>query len=164
MIISVGVNVYPVEVEEVIHQIPGVQDTAVIGVPDERWGEAVKAVVVLEPGVRITEAEIIAYCKERLAAFKVPKSVFFEQIPRTRTGKIFKRELQEILGEWRHSNLVNGLPHQTVSEGMNPYARPDDLAAKVLKELVKKAHIIVGEYRTRVEGCMLVLSRRIHKY
>jgi long-chain acyl-CoA synthetase len=96
MIISGGVNVYPVEVEEVIHQIPGVQDTAVIGVPDERWGEAVKAVVVLEPGAKITEAEIIAYCKERLAAFKVPKSVdFVEQIPRTQTGKILKRELRK---------------------------------------------------------------------
>jgi long-chain acyl-CoA synthetase len=96
MIITGGVNVYPVEIEEVIHRIEGVVDVAVIGVPDERWGEAVKAVVVPAPGAAISESDIIAYCKEKLAAFKVPKSVdFVEQIPRTQTGKILKRELRK---------------------------------------------------------------------
>jgi long-chain acyl-CoA synthetase len=96
MIITGGVNVYPVEIEEVLLQMDQVQDAAVIGVPDQQWGEAVKAIIVLKPGAGITEDEIITYCKGRLAGFKVPKSVdFVDFIPRTTTGKILKRELRK---------------------------------------------------------------------
>ena len=70
-------NVYPVEIEEVLYTMGGIQDAAVIGVPDQEWGEAVKAVVVLQDGARISEAQVIEFCKARLAGFKVPKSVDF---------------------------------------------------------------------------------------
>lgn len=96
MIITGGVNVYPVEIEETLSHLPQVQDVAVIGVPDPRWGEAVKAVVAVRPGESLTAGEVIAFCKDRLAGFKVPKSVdFVDVIPRTPTGKILKRELRK---------------------------------------------------------------------
>jgi len=96
MIITGGINVYPVEIEEVLYTLEGIQEAAVIGVPDPNWGEAVKAVVVLAPDATVSEEDIIRYCKERLASFKVPKSVdFVRTIPRTQTGKILKRELRK---------------------------------------------------------------------
>ena len=96
MIISGGENVYPAEVESALYGHPAITDVAVIGVPDERWGEAVKAVVVLKPGSQASEAEIIAYARERIAAYKLPKSVdFVDALPRTPSGKILKRELRE---------------------------------------------------------------------
>ncbi|CAA7601214.1 AMP-dependent synthetase/ligase [Acididesulfobacillus acetoxydans] len=96
MVISGGVNVYPVEIEEVLLQLDALQDAAVIGVPDSEWGEVVKAIVVLKPGAVLTAEALIGYCKEHLARFKVPKSVdFVESIPRTQTGKILKRELRK---------------------------------------------------------------------
>ncbi len=96
MIITGGENVYPAEVENAIFGHPAVADVAVIGVPDERWGEAVKAVVVIQPGAEATPAEIIAWARERIAGFKTPKSVdFIEALPRNPSGKILRRELRE---------------------------------------------------------------------
>jgi acyl-CoA synthetase (AMP-forming)/AMP-acid ligase II len=93
MIISGGENIYPAEVENVLMGHPAVTDCAVIGVPDERWGETPKALVVLAADV--PEADLIAYCRERLAHFKCPSSVERrDAIPRNPTGKILKRELR----------------------------------------------------------------------
>jgi acyl-CoA synthetase (AMP-forming)/AMP-acid ligase II len=97
MIISGGFNVYPREVEEVIMAHPGVAETAVIGVPDDMWGEAVKAFIVPREGVKLTEEEVIQYCREKLAGYKKPKSVdFVKEIPKNVYGKINRRELKEI--------------------------------------------------------------------
>ena len=95
MIISGGFNVYPSEVEQVIWGHPAVQDCAVIGVPDEKWGEAVKAVVELNSGQRATAEELIALCKERLGSVKAPKSVdFVDSLPRSPVGKVLKKDLR----------------------------------------------------------------------
>ena len=96
MIVSGGENIYPVEVEAVLAEHPEVVDVAVIGVPDVRWGETVKAIVVRTPGSALDEAALIAFCRERLAGYKRPTSVdFVEVIPRNPTGKVLKRELRE---------------------------------------------------------------------
>mgnify|MGYP006282226779 CR=1 FL=1 len=96
MIISGGKNIYPREIEEVIYTHPAVLETAVIGVPDEYWGESVKALVVLKPGRKATEEEIIALCKDTLASYKKPKSVEFRsQLPKSPTGKLLKRAIRE---------------------------------------------------------------------
>jgi acyl-CoA synthetase (AMP-forming)/AMP-acid ligase II len=96
MIISGGENIYPAEIEDVIFKHPQVADVGVIGYPDPKWGEAVKAIVVKKPGVALTEAELIAWCKERIGKFKIPRQVIFaDAIPRTPTGKILKRELRQ---------------------------------------------------------------------
>jgi acyl-CoA synthetase (AMP-forming)/AMP-acid ligase II len=96
MIVSGGENVYPREVEAVLFQHPALADAAVIGVPDERWGEAVKAVVVLRPGRSASAEEIIEFCKGRLAGYKRPRSVdFVDALPRNPSGKVLKRELRE---------------------------------------------------------------------
>jgi acyl-CoA synthetase (AMP-forming)/AMP-acid ligase II len=96
MIVSGGENVYPAEVESALYGHPAIADVAVIGVPDERWGEAVKAVVVLKPGAVAGADEIIAYARERIAGYKLPKSVdFTDAMPRTPSGKILKRQLRE---------------------------------------------------------------------
>jgi long-chain acyl-CoA synthetase len=96
MIVSGGENVSPAEVENVLMTHPEVGDVAVIGVPDEKWGEAVKAVVVPEAGTSPSEAELIAYARGRLGGFKLPKSVdFVEALPRTPSGKLLKRTLRE---------------------------------------------------------------------
>ncbi|KUI07629.1 long-chain fatty acid--CoA ligase [Mycobacterium lehmannii] len=96
MIVSGGENVYPTEIENVLMTHPDVADVAVIGVPDPTWGEAVKAVVVPAAGCFPGEADLIAYARERLAGFKLPKSVSFaEDLPRTPSGKILKRALRE---------------------------------------------------------------------
>ncbi|HET9498628.1 MAG TPA: long-chain-fatty-acid--CoA ligase [Marmoricola sp.] len=95
MIISGGENVYSPEVERVLAEHPAVMEVAVIGVPDDRWGEIVKAVVSLAPGQEATEDELIAHCREHLARFKCPTSVdFLEALPRNPTGKILKRDLR----------------------------------------------------------------------
>jgi long-chain acyl-CoA synthetase len=94
MIIRGGYNVYPREIEEVLYEHPAVQEAAVIGVEHERHGEEVKAVLVLKPEQRVTADEIVAYCKQKLAAYKYPRIVEFrESLPKTATGKILKREL-----------------------------------------------------------------------
>lgn len=96
MIVSGGENIYPAEVENALMQHPAVADGAVIGVPDDRWGEAVKACVVRKPGVEASEAEIIDFLRARIAHYKCPRSVdFMEAIPRNPTGKILKRVLRE---------------------------------------------------------------------
>jgi acyl-CoA synthetase (AMP-forming)/AMP-acid ligase II len=96
MIISGGFNIYPSEIEQVISSFEAVQECAVIGVPDEDWGEAVKAVVELSPGKTVTAGEIIALCKQRLGSVKAPKSVdFIDELPRSPRGKVLKRELRD---------------------------------------------------------------------
>ncbi len=95
MIISGGENIYPAEVEHTLMAHPGVADIGVIGVPDERWGETVKAVVVRAPGVEVSGDDLIAWSRERLAHYKCPTSVdWAEDLPRNPTGKILKRELR----------------------------------------------------------------------
>jgi len=96
MIVSGGENVYPAEVEKVLSRCSGIADVAVIGVPDDRWGEAVKALVVLQPGSEISAQDIIAYAQQRIARFKCPKSIeFIESVPRNPSGKILKKILRE---------------------------------------------------------------------
>jgi len=96
MIVSGGENVYPAEVESALFGHPAIADVAVIGIPDDKWGEAVKAIVVLKPGAEASEADLIAHARERIAAFKCPKSVdFIAELPRNPSGKILKRELRE---------------------------------------------------------------------
>lgn len=96
VIITGGENVSSIEVEDCIFSHPAVAEVAVIGVPDEKWGETVKALVVVADGAEVTEAEIIAHCKQRMAGFKAPTSVEFrDSIPRTATGKIQKFKLRE---------------------------------------------------------------------
>jgi len=98
MIVTGGENVYPAEVENVLMQHPGVADVAVIGVPDERWGEAVKAIVVKaadDGGSTVDEAGLIAFAREKLAGYKLPKSVdFADALPRNPSGKLLKREIR----------------------------------------------------------------------
>jgi long-chain acyl-CoA synthetase len=95
MIVSGGENVYPAEVENILMTHPDVADVAVIGVPDPRWGEAVKAVVVTS-GAELTEADLIAYARDRLGGYKLPKSVdFVDALPRNPSGKLLKRALRE---------------------------------------------------------------------
>jgi len=96
MIISGGENVYPAEVESAIYGHPQVAEVAVIGVPDERWGEAVKACVVPRDGCAVDEASVIAWARERIAGFKVPKSIdVIPVLPRNPSGKILRRTLRE---------------------------------------------------------------------
>ena len=96
LIITGGYNVYPKEVEDIIYKHPAVFEAAVIGIPDEMWGESVKACVVLKPDAKATEDEIIALCKEHLASYKKPKSVdFIDALPKNLTGKILKAQLRE---------------------------------------------------------------------
>jgi acyl-CoA synthetase (AMP-forming)/AMP-acid ligase II len=97
MIITGGENVYSTEVEHVIYEHPAVLEATVIGVPDEKWGEAIKALVVLKEKARTTEQEIISFVKARIAPFKAPKVVaFLQQLPKTGSGKISKKALREL--------------------------------------------------------------------
>ena len=96
MVISGGVNIYPAEVEAALHAHPAVMDAAVFGVPDEQWGESVKGVVQLRPGLSATADELIAFCDERLAGYKKPRTIdFVEELPRDAAGKLLKRKLRE---------------------------------------------------------------------
>ncbi|TAN31554.1 hypothetical protein EPN29_12925 [bacterium] len=96
MVISGGVNIYPAEVEAVLHAHPAVMDAAVIGVPDKRWGESVKAVVQLRAGASASEADLIVFCGQRLAGYKKPRSIdFVDALPRDAAGKLLKRRLRE---------------------------------------------------------------------
>jgi acyl-CoA synthetase (AMP-forming)/AMP-acid ligase II len=96
MIICAGEKIFGAEVESVLSGHPAVLEAAVIGVPDDRWGEQVKAVVVLRPGMKATFAELAAHCRKHLADFKVPRSVdFTSALPRTPSGKIQKAVLRE---------------------------------------------------------------------
>jgi len=106
MIITGGENVYPSEVEDVVGSHASVRDVAVIGIPDPKWGEAIKAVVIVEDGIEEKEElkeELMSYCKGKIAGYKRPKSVDFikeEEMPRTATGKILHRILREQHGKW----------------------------------------------------------------
>jgi fatty-acyl-CoA synthase len=95
MIVSGGENVYPIEVEELLGTHPDVAEAVVVGVPDERFGQALKAFIVLKPQ-RVVEPESLrAYVKEHLATYKVPRAVeVIEELPRTATGKVLRRELR----------------------------------------------------------------------
>ena len=96
MIISGGFNLYPSEIEQVIWGHPAVQDCAVVGVPDEKWGEAVKAVIELKPGASASVDELMAFCRERLGGMKTPKSVeLWPQLPRSPVGKVLKKDIRE---------------------------------------------------------------------
>ncbi len=99
VIISGGENISTVEVERTLYAHPAVMEVAVVGVPDEKWGEVPKAFVTLKPGATLGEAELIAFCRENLAHFKCPKSVAFGDLPKTATGKIQKFVLRE--AEWK---------------------------------------------------------------
>ncbi|MCW2774541.1 MAG: long-chain-fatty-acid--CoA ligase [Nocardioides sp.] len=107
MIISGGENIYSPEIERVLAEHPAVMEVAIIGVPDDRWGETVKAVVSLTPGTQAAEDELIAYCREHLAHFKCPRSVdIVDALPRNPTGKILKRELRAPYWEGRDRSVV----------------------------------------------------------
>ncbi len=96
MIISGGVNIYPAEIEAVLHAHPAVADAAVIGVPDDDWGESVKAIVQLRNGASASADELIAFCADRIAGYKKPRTVdFVDELPRDAAGKLLKRRLRE---------------------------------------------------------------------
>ena len=106
MIIAGGVNIYPAEIEAAILRHPDVQDVAVIGIPDDEFGEQVKAFCELKPGHRTIEAAIIDFCREHLASYKQPKSLsIVEELPRNTMGKLLKRELREPYWKGRERNV-----------------------------------------------------------
>ena len=110
MIISGGVNIYPQEAENVLATHPAVADVAVIGVPDDEMGEAVKAVVQpVDAGAAGAELEVtlLAFCREQLAAYKCPRSVdFVDELPRAENGKLYKRQLREQYWQGRDSLVI----------------------------------------------------------
>ncbi len=114
MIISGGKNIYPREIGEVIYTHEAVLEAAVIGVPDDYWGESVKAYVILKEGMKVTEQEIIDLCKQTIASYKKPRSVeFVRQLPKSPTGKILKRVMRDNIGrttreESAHNSLSDG--------------------------------------------------------
>ena len=96
MIISGGFNIYSTEVEAALDEHPAVQEACVVGVPDERWGEAVQAVVVVRDGARVSAEELIEFCAERLDRFKKPRSVdFLPELPHNRNGKLDRKAVRE---------------------------------------------------------------------
>ena len=102
MIVSGGENIYPAEVENALMSHPSVADAAVIGVPDDKWGEAVKAIVVLRPGAELDAAGIINHCRTLIAGYKTPKSVeTIAVLPRNPSGKVLRRELRAPYWEGR---------------------------------------------------------------
>ena len=106
MIITGGENVYPKEVEDVLYQHPAVMETCVFGVPDDKWGESVKAVVVLKTDQTISEGELIQFCRQRLAGYKCPKSVEFRQaLPKSPVGKILRSEIKKEYWQGRDRNI-----------------------------------------------------------
>jgi fatty-acyl-CoA synthase len=109
MFISGGENVYPAEIEEVIYKIPAIKEVAVIGVPDPKWQEVPKAVVVLKEDTSASEEEIISFCSDKLAKYKIPRSVaFVKALPRNDTGKVLKRELVKLHKEFQESPFNRG--------------------------------------------------------
>jgi len=95
MIIRGGENIYPIEIEEVLYQIPQLLESAVVGVPHEVYGEVPKAYVVVKEGQSITEEEILSYCQSQLAKYKIPFEVeFIDQLPRNASGKVLKHTLR----------------------------------------------------------------------
>jgi acyl-CoA synthetase (AMP-forming)/AMP-acid ligase II len=95
MIITGGFNVFPTEIEQVVWAHPAVQDCAVVGAPDDKWGEAVTAVIEVKPGARLEPEELMAWCKERLGSIKTPKQVFiWDELPRTPVGKVSRKDVR----------------------------------------------------------------------
>ncbi|MDY6972894.1 MAG: long-chain-fatty-acid--CoA ligase [Thermodesulfobacteriota bacterium] len=106
MIISGGENVSPTEIEETLYTHQAVLEASVIGVPDDKWGEAIKAVIVLKQGISVSGEEIILYCRERMAGFKCPKTVdFVAELPKSPVGKILRRELRKKYWEKEARNV-----------------------------------------------------------
>jgi long-chain acyl-CoA synthetase len=106
MVISGGVNIYPAEIEEIIHEHPAVLDVAVIGVPNDDWGEELKAVVQLKPGAQASADDIIDFCRTRVADYKRPRSVdFVDEVPRNPSGKLLKREIRAPYWEGRERRV-----------------------------------------------------------
>jgi fatty-acyl-CoA synthase len=104
MIISGGENIYPSEIENILGRYPGVKDVAVIGVPHEKWGEAVHAVIVLHPGAQAAEKEVLEWCRDKMAGYKRPRTISFlaeADVPRTATGKILHRVLRDRMSSAR---------------------------------------------------------------
>ncbi|CAN5344929.1 AMP-binding protein [soil metagenome] len=96
VIISGGFNIYPGEIEQVIARHPAVLESAVIGIPDPDWGESLKAVVELRPGMQVSESDLLAHCRQHLGKLKIPRSIeFWPELPRTRVGKILKRDIRQ---------------------------------------------------------------------
>ena len=96
MIVSGGENIYSTEVEAALFAHPDVVDAAVIGVPDEKYGEVVKACIVKKEGSNVTETDLISFCKDRIASYKKPQSVdFIDEVPRNASGKVLKKVLRE---------------------------------------------------------------------
>ncbi|MFN7177483.1 MAG: AMP-binding protein, partial [Thermaurantiacus sp.] len=107
MIVSGAENIYPAEVENALAAHPAVRDSAVIGVPDATWGEAVKAIVVLKDGASASPEELIAHCRKHIAGYKCPKSVdFVAELPRNPSGKILKKELRKPWWEGRERQVA----------------------------------------------------------
>jgi len=97
MIIAGGYNIYPRDIDEVLYEHPKIQEACAVGIPDRYRGETVKVFVVPRAGETLTEAEVLAFCKEKLAAYKIPKSVeFMDDLPKTTVGKVLRRELREM--------------------------------------------------------------------
>ena len=95
VIIYGGENIYPVEIEDLLQTHPKIHDVGVIGIPDERLGEVVAAVIQVKPGEVMTEEEVNKFCSDNLPKYKRPKNIFFDNVPRTPTGKIEKPRLRE---------------------------------------------------------------------
>ena len=95
IIISGGENISSIEVEDALFKHPAVQSAAVVARPDDKWGETPCAFIELKPGASATQAEIIAWCRDHLAGYKIPRTVVFAELPKTSTGKIQKYRLRE---------------------------------------------------------------------
>jgi acyl-CoA synthetase (AMP-forming)/AMP-acid ligase II len=106
VIIYGGENIYPVEIEDLLQSHPKINDVGVIGIPDERLGEVVAAVIQVEPGERLTEEEVYKFCSENLPKYKRPKHIFFDKVPRNPTGKIEKPLLREKYAGFKESFKV----------------------------------------------------------
>ena len=106
MIVTGGFNVFPAEVEKVAAAHPAVQDCAVVGAPDEDWGERVTAVVELKPGAALEEADLLAFCRERLSGVKAPKAMqIWPELPRSPVGKLLRRKVRERFWEGRERKI-----------------------------------------------------------
>ena len=106
MIVSGGENIYPAEVENALMSHADILDAAVVGIPDERWGETVKGFVVLREGVELKEEEIISYARTQIAGFKCPKSInYVSELPRNPSGKILRKDLRAPYWEGKDRNV-----------------------------------------------------------
>ena len=178
LIISGGFNVYPRQVEEVIHSHPSVEEVAVCGLPDAHRGEVVKAFVKLRDGESLTAVELRAFCKERLAPFQVPRHIEFRDfLPKTIMGKISKKSclpkrrlsLQKRLrpplpavrlGPEQENEMRNAViagyvrsPFTPAAKGELRKVRPDELAAQVVKGLIEKTGIDANDIEDLILGC-----------